>query len=162
MDGRLSETFDVVFTTYGVITWLSDLDRWAKVVARHLKGGGRLFLAEIHPASMIFDNEAPHWKVRYDYFHSADPAIVSNPTPDYADPAYVSKSETHEWQWTLSDVFRSLQGAGLEIIEFNEYPYSCYRQFPTMTKRDDGFWHLPEGSPRIPLLFSVKAQHRHP
>ena len=36
----LNEQFDVVFTSYGVLCWLPDLDGWASVVANHLKPGG--------------------------------------------------------------------------------------------------------------------------
>lgn len=43
------EQFDIVIATYGVLSWLPDLDRWAKVVAHFLKPGGTFCLVEIHP-----------------------------------------------------------------------------------------------------------------
>ena len=160
LDAHLEQRFDVVFTSYGVLNWLSDLSRWATIVARHLKPGGRFFIAEIHPASGIFDNLRSDFALRYDYFHTPEPVVDQEPVPDYADPDYVSQTETHQWAWSLADIFDALWGAGLEITEFKEYPYSCYRQFPQMTQGADGFWHLPAGTPQIPLLFSLAAQHR--
>ena len=35
----LDEQFDIVFTSYGALCWLPDLDEWASVVANHLKPG---------------------------------------------------------------------------------------------------------------------------
>ncbi|MFN8365416.1 MAG: methyltransferase domain-containing protein [Cloacibacterium normanense] len=32
----LEEKFDIVFTSYGVIGWLPDLDKWAKVICNFL------------------------------------------------------------------------------------------------------------------------------
>jgi len=47
----LDETFDVVFTSYGVLCWLRDLEEWARIVARFLAPGGRFHLVELHPSS---------------------------------------------------------------------------------------------------------------
>ena len=33
----LDEKFDLVYTSYGTIGWLPDLDRWAKVISHFLK-----------------------------------------------------------------------------------------------------------------------------
>src|SRR5690606_26746788 len=32
--------FDIVFTSYGVIGWLPDLDKWAAIISNYLKPGG--------------------------------------------------------------------------------------------------------------------------
>jgi len=39
---QLDEKFDIVFTSYGTIGWLPDLDKWADIVSHYLKPG-RLF-----------------------------------------------------------------------------------------------------------------------
>jgi 2-polyprenyl-3-methyl-5-hydroxy-6-metoxy-1,4-benzoquinol methylase len=36
----LDDQFDIVFTSYGVLHWLRDLRRWARVIAHFLKPGG--------------------------------------------------------------------------------------------------------------------------
>ena len=52
---RLSEEFDIVFTSYGAICWLPDISRWAGVVARFLNPGGTLTWSSstrVSPASL--------------------------------------------------------------------------------------------------------------
>ena len=48
--------FDMVFVTWGAIVWLPDIYRWAEIVCHFLKPGGSLYLAEVHPAAMVFDD----------------------------------------------------------------------------------------------------------
>jgi len=45
----LKKEFDIVFTSYGVLTWLPDLNRWAKTVTNFLKPGGVFYIVEGHP-----------------------------------------------------------------------------------------------------------------
>ena len=156
LDEHLNERFDVVFTSYGVITWLSDLRRWAEMIARFLKPGGLFFMAEIHPFAFIFRENSATLEVAYDYFH--DPrGIEIKDTPDYAEPAFTPIHPEYYWAWALADVFYVLCEAGLELHDFREYPFSCYRQFPLLERRPDGGWYFPEGSVQIPLLYSIAA-----
>ncbi len=37
---NLSGEFDVVFTSHGVLSWLPDLDQWAKIIAHFLRRSG--------------------------------------------------------------------------------------------------------------------------
>ena len=45
----LDEEFDIVFTSYGVLVWLPDLDRWASTIQRLLRPGGTFYIVEFHP-----------------------------------------------------------------------------------------------------------------
>ncbi len=45
--------FDVVFTSYGVLTWLPDIGGWVEVVADCLAPGGTFYVANIHPFSHV-------------------------------------------------------------------------------------------------------------
>lgn len=38
---KLHQKFDIVYTSYGTIGWLPDLDRWAKVISHFLKPKGQ-------------------------------------------------------------------------------------------------------------------------
>jgi hypothetical protein len=49
----------VVFTSYGVLCWLHDIEAWAGIVSRYLKPGGTFFMAELHPFIWVFDYEFP-------------------------------------------------------------------------------------------------------
>jgi SAM-dependent methyltransferase len=63
--------FDLVYFTWGALCWLPDVPRWAQIVAHFLKPGGTLYLAEDHPAGMVFDDTAsgeagrPGWFAPY-------------------------------------------------------------------------------------------------
>jgi SAM-dependent methyltransferase len=54
LDGRL---FDVVYTSIGSIIWLPDITRWAGTMAALLAPGGRFYLAEFHPFSVVLGDE---------------------------------------------------------------------------------------------------------
>ena len=52
---HLDGSFDIVFTSYGTIGWLPDLDKWAAVVARYLTPGGVFYIADFHPVLWKMD-----------------------------------------------------------------------------------------------------------
>lgn len=56
LPARLTDTFDVVFTSHGVLPWLPDLDPWGRLIAQALRPGGRFCIIEGHPFAMIFDD----------------------------------------------------------------------------------------------------------
>lgn len=152
----LNKKFDIVFTSYGVLTWLPDLKMWAKVVNHFLKDDGFFYIAEIHPASMVFEDGkgVNELKVKYPYFRKTKPIefVVKG---SYADSdAKTKDNKTYEWLYSLMDVFSSLLNAGLRIEFFHEFPFTVYPQFPFMKRGKDGYWRTEE---EIPLLFSIKA-----
>ena len=51
----LDEEFDVVFTSYGVLVGLPDLDRWASVIHRMLRPGGTFYVVDFHPFLDAFE-----------------------------------------------------------------------------------------------------------
>ena len=77
-----SEPFDVVFTSYGTITWLPDLKPWAKVVAESLKSGGQFTIVEFHPMMWSLDDDFNTFG--YDYFNRQANVEIRKGT--YADP----------------------------------------------------------------------------
>src|SRR5262245_35673136 len=81
-------SFDRVFVTWGAISWLPDIARWAQIVAHFLKPGGLLYLAEGHPAAQVFDDATPLPTGLPGYFapYFGREPIVSDDASDYADP----------------------------------------------------------------------------
>lgn len=150
--------FDVVFTSHGVLGWLPDLERWARVVAHFLAPGGRFHVIEAHPFALIFDDRRtePELRLLYPYFHGPEP-LREEREGSYAAPDAPMHSVEHTWLHTLADVIGSLIRAGLRIEAFTEYPYMAWPMFPWMEQRVDGAWQLPGGAGNIPLMFSLAA-----
>ena len=55
----LHKSFDIVYTSRGVLCWLKDLDEWARIVAHFLKPGGIFYIMETHPLCNIFEEAQP-------------------------------------------------------------------------------------------------------
>ena len=49
LPNHLDQQFDFVFSSYGTIGWLPDLDKWAKVISSFLKPTGKFIFVEFHP-----------------------------------------------------------------------------------------------------------------
>jgi SAM-dependent methyltransferase len=60
---HIDEKFDIVYTGYGTIGWLPDINRWAEVIHHFLKPGGKLVFVEFHPVVWMFDDDFT--KVKY-------------------------------------------------------------------------------------------------
>lgn len=153
---KLNEQFDIVFTTYGVIGWLPDMQRWADVVARMLKPCGRLVFVEFHPAVWMFDNEFTH--VQHSYFNRGP--IIETLQGTYADREAVIQMKEIGWNHALSDVLQSLVNAGLQITTFKEYDYSVYNCFSNTIETSPGQWQIKGMEGKIPMMYELEALNR--
>lgn len=156
----IHDEFDVVFTSYGVIPWLSDLKRWADVIYTSLKPNGFFYIAETHPILSIYDlDETGQLVASYPYFNKAEIQCHSDVT--YGDRSKKLRNTTsYQWDHTLSDVINALITAGLTIEFVHEFPYGAYEKFPgLMFKDQDGWWKF-KANQFIPMLFSIKATKR--
>lgn len=156
MPDALKGQFDIVFTSAGVLCWLSDLERWAEIIFHFLKPGGFFYIREYHPMIWVFDDSAntTELKVHYSYFHNPEP-VKWEPQGDYADPDAVVTHGSYEWTHSLGDVINALISAGLKIDFLHEFPVIGWRHCPLMKQDRDGWWRL-EGD-KLPLTFSLKA-----
>jgi ubiquinone/menaquinone biosynthesis C-methylase UbiE len=157
LPGNLSGQFDIVFTSYGVLCWLPDIEMWAKVVSHFLKPGGTFLLVEFHPIASVFDVDASgELKVMYPYFSRPLP-MMSEVQGSYAasDPDY--HGVEYGWNHSMGEYVTSLIAAGLRIESLREYPMANWRMFPLMEQGADGWWRLPGEMGEIPLMFSLKA-----
>lgn len=159
LPAKLDEQYDIVFTSHGVLGWLPDLERWASVVAHHLKPGGTLCVIEAHPFALLFDDHRTDAKLLllYPYFHGPEPFRDAH-TGSYAAPDAPIESVEHFWLHTMSDILGSLVRAGLRLTSFQEYPFVAWPLLPWMEERSDGAWQLPGGRGTVPLMFSLLAR----
>lgn len=161
-------SFDRVFSSYGAILWLSDLEAWARGIAGVLKPGGHFALLEFHPFAMVFD---PQWKPHYDYFGGApleeagvgDYVALSGDglTPGDSHQGVVDFQNPHrsyEFAWGVGDVVSALLAAGLRLERLIEYPYANgWRGFERMADIGGRRMVPPEDKPRIPLMYGLVA-----
>ncbi|HNR02692.1 MAG TPA: class I SAM-dependent methyltransferase [Anaerolineaceae bacterium] len=153
---QLEGQFDIVFTSYGVLCWLPDLREWARIAASYVRPGGFFYIAEFHPFSYVFDDEAGELKYRYPYF--AREALRFEFDGTYADKdAKLQNREDYEWAYRMGDVVTALIEAGLRIEFLHEHAFTVYEQLPFLVKAEKGRWRFPGGAKPIPLMFSLKA-----
>lgn len=136
--------FDVVYASWGVVCWLPDLDRWARVIVDRLRPGGTFLLCEHHPIWEVLGVRPGGLVVTVDYFGRNDPTertYDQEKRPTGSTPA----TPFDAFVWPVSDVVMSLMHAGLHIEEFFEAPT------PEMY---DG---LADGSDRLPAVYVIKA-----
>lgn len=154
----LDEQFDVIFTSYGVLCWLPDLDRWGQIVGRYLKPGGVFFIIEAHPTLYMFDDNDPtELRVKYPYFNQPEPIVIEPHIGNYADPTAPVTHAEYSWQHSVSEIVNSLLAAGLRLEYLREYPHVIWQAFPFLVTDDGEYWRLPAEYPGIPLSFAIRA-----
>ena len=152
----LDETFDIVFTSWGALIWLPDLEPWADIVLRYLRPGGMLYIAEFHPAAMLLADDATPdlLRVQYPYFQYGDPLRFDEPG-SYADPdAVVQNTVSYEWNHGLGEIVDPLLRRGLRLEFLHEFPYQHGLDFDCMEMGEDG-WARLSGHPGYPLSYSL-------
>ena len=152
---NLMGQFDFIFTSYGVLTWLPDLDRWAEVVAHFLKPGGTFYMAEFHPTFYMYDHEQK--KIGYRYFDHINPyEEVEQGT--YADTKADIAQREYFWSHSLASVFQSLLKQKLQVIDFQEFDFSPYNCFPHMQAVGPNKFVYGDLDNRMPHVFSLEMK----
>lgn len=146
----LGKQFDIVYTSYGVLSWLDDLQAWAGRVAAHLAPGGIFHMIEFHPTLMMFDFDSR--SLSYDYFQEYYQEEVAG---SYAARDEEKTHTEHFWTYSLGEIMTALLNSGLRVLEFEEYDYSPYGCFNGMKEEQPGCWRW-ESSVRFPHLFRLK------
>ncbi len=143
---KLGETYDIVFTSRGVLMWLADLDAWAAACAALLRPGGVFYLLDIHPLAMAVEQTDAGLRLAQSYFAAAEPGIRSGDGSYAVQNVGLTNTETREWIHPVSDVVSALIGAGIAIDFLHEFPIDALT--PTVLQE-----------PQLPGLFSVSG-HR--
>lgn len=140
LPSHLEGTFDVVYTSEGVLCWLHDLTAWGHLIAQYLTPGGFFYILEEHPFLAMLDSAEPRLHPAHPYFRAAQ--------ADY-------DGATYQWYWSLAEIVTALTQAGLRIEFLHEFPYTFWQRAPYMQRNDDHWWYVPGFS--WPLLFTLKA-----
>lgn len=149
--------YDVIYTSYGVLAWLGDLDKWARVVSHFLHPDGALYVIDDHPMASTLSEIDGELSVTNSYFGSGPHRYTSNAS--YADgDTPLSQTDSYQWEHSLSELMTALRTVRLTVDAFGEYPYCEWQRFPSLERANDGYFHLPESAPQVPLLFSLRAR----
>lgn len=152
----LNEQFDIVFTSYGTIGWLPNINRWGNVVSHFLKPGGQFVFAEFHPVVWMFDSEFKF--VKYNYFNTE--TIIEESEGTYTDGGEEMRNTEISWNHPMSDVVNSLVSSGLEILSLKEFDYSPYNCFANMEEVSSGEFVISGLKRRIPMVYAILAQKK--
>ena len=157
------ERFEIVYTGLGALNWLPDLARWSEIVAELLEPDGFLYLTEFHPFTWVFADET--LEIEYDYFHSSEgESFDDGEQGSYADmTAPTRNNATREWAHTISDVVTALLDAGMRLELLHEHDYTLFPRFEhleldTETLGAGVIYRQPAGTPRLPLMYSLRAR----
>ncbi len=156
----LEGQFDIVYTSRGVLGWLPDISRWARVVSHFLKPGGTFYITEIHPVTQAFENDGVspgELRLQYPYWEHPDP-LAFEVAGSYADPSAEVKAPTeYGWDHGLGEIVTALIEAGLRIESLREFPFVDWK-LDFLVEAEDGTWRLPLDTPgELPLFFSLLA-----
>lgn len=166
-----SRYFDIVFSSYGTLIWLSEINVWAAAVSRVLKPGGRLVLVDFHPLAMIFDYD---WSHRYSYFGKGQAMTWEDGVGDYVALSgpplapsgflegvreFENRFRCHEFQYSVADLITAILHAGLTLESWQEYPYmNGARLFAGMIEGPGGRMYPPKDKPDLPLMYALAAR----
>ena len=153
LPNHLDQKFDIVFTSYGTIGWLPDMDRWASVVAQFLKPEGQFLIVEFHPAVWMFDDDFN--EVKYNYFNEGPIHEVESGT--YAKEDAEITQEYVMWNHSISEVVNSLIKKDLIIDGIHEYNYSPYPCFRGTKQVGERQYIIEKMGNKLPLVYAIQA-----
>ena len=156
LPNHLDGQFDMVFTSYGTIGWLPDLNKWANIVAHFLKPNGQFLIAEFHPFVWMFDDDFKF--IKYNYFN--DGPIMENETGTYTDKDADITQDYVMWNHPMSDVVSSLLANGLEINGLHEYDYSPYNCFNETVEFEPKKFRIKHMDNKIPMVYAIEARKK--
>jgi SAM-dependent methyltransferase len=168
---REGRRFDVVFSSYGVVCWLPDLEAWAGGIAAVLRTSGRFVLVDFHPVAEMFDER---WNHAHAYPSGGEPHLLREGVGDYVgesgggltpegfvegERGFENPQGCHLFRWGLGEVVTALAGAGLRIVALEEYPYSNgERLFERMREVPGRRMVPPESVSAVPLMYGISAE----
>lgn len=154
LKNKIDKKFDIVFTSYGAIGWLPDMQKWADVVSHFMKPGGKFVMVEFHPVIWMFAYDFS--KIEFGYFNTG--AVVEEITGTYTDRNAPIKSNSVSWNHNLGEVISALIRSGLTLESFDEFDYSPYDCFENTVKADKGKYQIRGLEGKIPMIYSLTAK----
>lgn len=154
LPNHLDEKFDIVFTSYGTIGWLPDINKWAAIVSKFLKPEGKFVFVEFHPVVWMFDDDFKF--IKYNYLNKGPIEEVEEGT--YTDKNAPISENYITWNHGMSEVVNSLISEKLTLESLKEYdysPYNCFNMTSEIAPKKFRIKHLGD---KIPMVYSIVAK----
>lgn len=156
--------FDLIVTSAGTITWLPDLNDWARSIATLLADGGIFMIRDNHPLLFALDNEG--MTIVQSYFGGTETTYETDQTytsvvdaaPNQT-KARIRHTTNHNWAHDFQEMTCALLNAGLTIEAIGEHDVTDWKALPMLEYSPDlNGWIMPRNRPQIPLTFSIVAK----
>lgn len=151
LPNHLNKQYDIVYTSYGTIGWLPDLNKWGEIISKFLKPKGKFVFVEFHPTIWMFDDDFD--KITYNYLNSG--AIVESETGTYAEKEAEITLDYVTWNHGIGEVLNALIANNIVIDSFNEFDYSPYNCFNKTIEFEPKKFRIKHLGNKIPMVFSV-------
>lgn len=151
----LTDQFDFVFTSYGTIGWLPDLNKWAKVIKHFLKPNGTFIYVDFHPVVWMFDNDFT--KVAYPYFN--EKTLIEIEEGSYADRKAKLNHTYHSWNHSIGEIVSALLSEKLTLNHLNEIDYSPYNCFNNTIEIAPSQYKIKHLEQNIPMVLALKFEN---
>ncbi|MEO1192361.1 MAG: class I SAM-dependent methyltransferase [Pseudomonadota bacterium] len=158
---KLSGPFDIVYMSWGVLGWISDLDRLVANIASWLAPGGVYYIIDCHPLVNALNEEwqpdKPCIAFAYNYEQRGDETMA------YTFEGYAGSTESfaertaYDWAHGLGRLVTAVAKAGLRVDFLHEHDKLAWQQLDCMLDDGEGYWYMPPGAPRLPVSFSLRA-----
>ena len=148
---KVKNTYDIAFSSTGVLCWLPDIRRYAKNVRHLLKDTGFFYIFDGHPFRNVLVNEAGETStntIQGNYFRKE--VWQYDHMGVYTDPELKIPVNSYEWNWTMGEVITAFCEVGMRIVFLHEYPkyfYNGYTPYDVQNERVELY----------PCTFSLKA-----
>lgn len=163
LPSELSNSFDIVYATIGVLCWIDDVDAWMSGVARILRQGGRLVLVDLHPMYQMLDSTTP---LAMSFPYNFDGIREYESSGSYADHNLPVTSTTHQFAHGLAEIVMAAIRQGLVVKDVAELTSASFDPRGSLLEREeDDRFRLRIGgevdgrpSEPLPVLFSLIAE----
>ena len=150
---RLQGSFDIVYTSWGTIGWLPDVERWAGVVDHFLAPGGQFVFLDFHPMVWMYEDD----RTRFDYSY-----FNRGPISDESSQSYTGdeKAKTRQtgWNHSLGEVIGALLRRGLVLEAFEEYDYSPHACFTNAVEIEPNKYQWRGFEGVLPMSYALRAK----
>jgi SAM-dependent methyltransferase len=152
--------FDLVYTGIGALIWLPSIRRWAGVVARLLRPGGRLFIREGHPVLWALQEARPDGllAIEHTYFEREQPFVWTDGGTYVTTDVEFEHNVTHEWNHGLGEIVSALLAEGLTVTGLTEHDSVPWDALPgQMVQVGGGEYRLADRPWRLPHTYTLQA-----